>query len=152
MWQALLFIHLFISPSQQLHRWETERLRNLSRVAQLVTSKSEFKSRLQNPWLTKHFIDFLKLCSSCSTSWIRCFICFHTTVIKNCLHITSFNLQCCFMILNFQVWKLILIITCKLFLIPLAFLSLCVSELEALSWFFSFFPIFLQKTSLVLGH
>lgn len=56
---------------------------------------------------------------------------------RNCLHITSSNLRCCFMALNFQVWKIILLFLRKPFLISQAFLSLSVSGLEDLN---SLFP------------
>ena len=54
------------------------------------------------------------------------------------------------MAFNFQAWKIILITTCKPFLILQAFLSLCVSELEDLNGFC--FSIFLEKACLVFDH
>lgn len=80
---------------------------------------------------------FWKLFSFYLTSWISYFIHFYVAVIqRNCLHITSFNLQYFFMALDFQIWKIVLIIICKPFLISQAFLSLYVSGLEDLNFVF----------------
>ena len=132
---------LFMSSSQQpCHR-------EVKKLVQGCTA-NKWKVRIQtqaSELMIYHSSNFLKLFSFCPASWIRCFMHFHTAMIqRNCLHITSFNLQCFFMAFNFQIWRIILSITCK------PFLSLCVSELGDLNGFC--FSIFLQKACLVFDN
>lgn len=79
---------------------------------------------------------------------------------ENWLSLASFNLWCCFMAINFQIWRIALIILCKPCLMAEAFLSLRVSRLASRHLFsyrivvWSAFPflIFLWSVAIITMH